>query len=330
MDGPGDFSLCVVTPCFNEASLIEQFLVTLRAELDRLPSARYRIVVVDDGSADGTLQILNRLAAADSRISVYSLSRNFGHQIALTAGLDVAEGDAILLMDSDLQHPPETARRMVEVWRKTHVDVISAIRRTTDDASLFKRWSASLFYWLINRLSETPIIPGAADFCLISARAHRALCAMPERHRFLRGMIAWIGFNRQVIEYDAPPRLSGESKYTIFKMVGLATDAILSFSSTPMKIATRVGAAAAVIGGGYLLYAFGRYFVVGDLERGWGSLMGAVLIIGGIQLLFLGLMGEYLVRLFDEAKRRPLYLFKQMPPTHREQAHIWEESNVSR
>jgi len=309
-----DFSLCIVTPCFNEVAIIEQFLTALRSALDSVPGARYRIIVVDDGSIDGTLQVLNRLAAEDPRISVYSLSRNFGHQIALTAGLDVAEGDAILLMDSDLQHPPAVARAMVEEWRASGADIISAVRRSTDDASLFKRWSGSFFYWLINRMSETPILPGAADFCLLSARAHRALRAMPERHRFLRGMISWIGFERRLVEYDAPPRPGGHSKYTILKMAGLAMDAILSFSATPMKVATRLGAMAAAIGAGYLVYALARYFVLGDLERGWGSLMGAILIIGGIQLLFLGLMGEYLVRLFDEAKRRPLYVFKQVPP----------------
>jgi dolichol-phosphate mannosyltransferase len=315
MDDPSGFSLCVVAPCYNEVSVIERFLSTLRAKLDRIPDGCYRIVIVDDGSTDGTLEILNQLAATDARLEVYSLSRNFGHQIALSAGLDVAHGDAILLMDSDLQHPPEVACEMVRLWRSSGADVISAVRRTTSDASLFKRWSGRMFYALINAMSETPIMAGAADFCLLSARAHRALCAMPERHRFLRGMISWIGFERAVVEYDAPARQGGESKYTPLKMAGLAMDAIVSFSATPMKMATRLGAAAAVAGGAYLLFALWRYLAVGDLERGWGSLIGAVLILGGIQLLFLGLMGEYLVRLFDEAKRRPLYLFKQTPAT---------------
>jgi len=314
MNGHEPISLCIVTPCYNEALLVEQFLSTLQQELERIPGARYRIIVVDDGSDDGTLAIVNRLATADPRIAVYSLSRNFGHQIALSAGLDVAEGDAIVLMDSDLQHPPAVVREMVELWRTSGADVISGIRRRTGDASLFKRWSAGMFYWLINRLSETPVVSGAADFCLLSARAQRALHAMPERHRFLRGMISWIGFERRVVEFDAPSRPGGTSKYTMVKMLGLAMDAILSFSATPMKIATRVGAATAAIGGAYLLYALISYLVRGDLERGWASLIAAVLILGGIQLLFLGLMGEYVVRLFDEAKRRPLYVLKQVPP----------------
>ncbi len=320
MNGPSGFSLCVVAPCYNEVSVIERFLSALRATLDRMPEADYRIVIVDDGSTDGTLRILNQLAALDGRLEVYSLSRNFGHQIALSAGLDVAQGDAILLMDSDLQHPPEVACEMVALWRKSGADVISAVRRTTSGASFFKKWSARLFYSLINRMSEISIVPGAADFCLLSARAHRALCAMPERHRFLRGMISWIGFERAVVEYDAPSRPGGESKYTVLKMVALAMDAVVSFSATPMKMATRAGAAAAVAGGAYLLFALARYLLVGDLERGWGSLISAVLILGGFQLLFLGLMGEYLVRLFDEAKRRPLYLFKQTPATRQSEA----------
>jgi glycosyltransferase involved in cell wall biosynthesis len=170
-----------------------------------------------------------------------------------------------------------------------------------------------VFYWLINRSGETSIVPGAADFCLLSARAHAAVCAMPERHRFLRGMVSWIGFDRAYVRFQAPRRSAGESKYTTFKMLGLAVDALFSFSAAPMRIATRVGLALLVPGTLYFLYIVARYLVLDDFVRGWGSLIGTLMIIGGIQLIFIGMVGEYLARIFEESKRRPLYFFKQTP-----------------
>lgn len=303
-------SLCVVTPCFNEGEVIERFHTAL---VEALGTLDFVVIYVDDGSSDNTLEILNRIAAADRRARVFSLSRNFGHQIALSAGLDVADADAVVLLDSDLQHPPSLIPEMLRLWQQDGCDVVSAVRRSSDGASWFKRWSASGFYWLINRLSDTPIVSGGADFCLLSRRAHRALLAMPERHRFLRGMVAWIGFRRTNILFDAPQRVGGKPKYTVFKSMGLAWDAILSFSSTPMRLAVRVGAGVSAVGSLYLAYVLARYFIYQDLERGWGSLMAVLLVMSGTNLMFIGLMGEYVVRVFEEAKRRPLYFFKQDP-----------------
>jgi dolichol-phosphate mannosyltransferase len=306
----GRVSICAVAPCFNEAGVVTAFYREVAAALD---GHQWTLIFVDDGSTDATLSLLNGIAERDSRVQVFSLSRNFGHQVALSAGLDVADADAVVILDSDLQHPPSLIPEMVRLWQAGGFDVVSAVRRHTAGASAFKQWSARMFYWLINKLSDTPIIPGAADFCLLSRRAHHALLQMPERHRFLRGMVSWIGFARTTITFDAPERQVGSPKYTPLRSLALAWDAILSFSATPMRLATRVGAVVSGCGAAYLAYVVARYFLLADLERGWGSLMATLLVLGGLQLTFIGLMGEYLVRVFEESKRRPLYLFKQDP-----------------
>ena len=303
--------LTVVVPCFNEADMIQRFCAELVEVLNRL-DLRWHVCFVDDGSTDATLVRLNEAAAGDGRIRVYSLSRNFGHQVALSAGLDVTAGAAIVMMDADLQHPPALIPQMVALWRSGY-DVVSAVRQDTEDATWFKTMTANAFYRLINRFSETPIVPGAADFCLLSVRAHQAICAMPERHRFLRGMVSWIGFNRTYLPFQAPRRTAGESKYTTLKMLSLAIDALFSFSAAPMRMATRFGLALLVPGALYFVYILLRYVALDDFVRGWGSLIGTLMIIGGVQLIFIGMVGEYLARIFEEAKHRPLYFFKQTP-----------------
>jgi len=303
--------LTIIVPCYNEAEGVEGFHAELVAVLERLDLA-WRVCFIDDGSTDATLERLNALARVDDRVAVYSLSRNCGHQIALSAGLDVTIGSAVVMMDADLQHPPALIPEMITLWRRGY-DVVSAVREETEGATWFKRATANAFYKLINRFGETPIVPGAADFCLLSVRAHRAVCAMPERHRFLRGMVSWIGFNRAYVPFQAPRRRAGESKYTNFKMLSLAVDALFSFSAAPMRMATRLGLALLVPGALYFVYIVGRYFVLDDFVRGWGSLIGTLMIIGGIQLIFIGMVGEYLARIFEESKRRPLYFFKQTP-----------------
>lgn len=301
----------VIVPCYNEAEVVERFCAELVGVLERVDLA-WRVCFIDDGSTDSTLECLNGLANADHRICVYSLSRNFGHQIALSAGLDVTAGSAVVMMDADLQHPPALIPQMVTLWRSGY-DVVSAVREDTEGATWFKMATANAFYWLINRFGETPIVPGAADFCLLSARAHKAVCAMPERHRFLRGMVSWVGFNRTYVPFQAPRRPAGQSKYTTFKMLSLAVDALFSFSAAPMRMATRLGLALLVPGALYFLYIVVRYVALDDFVRGWGSLIGTLMIIGGIQLMFIGMVGEYLARIFEESKRRPLYFFKQTP-----------------
>ncbi len=305
--------LCVVAPCYNEAEVVGLFYDALKPVLEALPGLQHRILFIDDGSEDGTLSKLNELAARDACVRVYSLSRNFGHQVALTAGLDVAEGDAVILMDADLQHPPALIPLLVKGWRDGH-DVVSAVRRGTTDSGLFKGFTSALFYWLVNRLSDTRIVPGAADFCLLSRRAQEALRRCPERHRFLRGMVSWIGFSRAFVPFDAPARPAGRSKYSNLKMLGLALNAVFSFSATPIRLAAHLGLGAISLSLLYLVYILGCFvFDRPLLVPGWTSIVFVVAFLGGVQLAFIGVLGEYTGRIFEEVKCRPLYLLKQAP-----------------
>ena len=301
--------LSIVAPFYNEEETAKLFYTVLRDELGSLDNIDFQFVFVDDGSDDQTLKTLTEIAQADTAVQVLSLSRNFGHQVALTAGLDHASGDAVLMMDSDLQHPPALIPRMIDAWRDGS-DVVSAVREQTSGASFFKRHSASLFYRLVGSLTDTPITPGACDFCLLSRRAHQALMRMPERHRFLRGMISWIGFPRSFLPFNAPARAAGETKYTVRKMVRLALDAVFSFSTAPIKLASQAGGVLVLAAALYFGYILWRYWIVGALIPGWGSLICTELILNGVQLFFTGLIGEYLSRTFEEAKRRPIYLIK--------------------
>jgi polyisoprenyl-phosphate glycosyltransferase len=309
--------LCVVAPCFNEAEVLPLFHAAVRRVFDeQLADFDAELHLVDDGSADGTLDVLNTLAQSDPAVRVYSLTRNFGHQIALTAGLDLVRGDVVVVMDSDLQHPPELIPALVREWR-AGADVVAAVRQATAGASFAKRLTSDGFYTLFNRLSDTQLTPGAADFCLLSRRAHRALRRMPERHRFLRGMVAWLGFPRATIAYRAPPRAAGRSKYTLAKMLRFAADALASFTGQPLRLATRFGLLTVAASLLYLLYVLLQAFVFGNVVPGWASVISAVLVLQGTTLFFVGLVGEYLVRVYEESKGRPLYVLKQQPPRPR-------------
>jgi dolichol-phosphate mannosyltransferase len=269
-------------------------------------------LLIDDGSSDATLSILNAIAATDHRLLICALSRNFGHQAALSAGLDLATGDAVIIMDSDLQHPPELIPVMVERWLEGY-DIVQGVREDTAGVSRFKKTGSEAFYKVFNWLSDTQLVAGAADFCLLSHRAHQAIIHLPERRRFLRGLVSWIGFDRTIVRYSAPIRAAGETKYTLSRMIGLAFDAVVSFSPRPLTIAMRIGSGIAGLGCIYLLYSVFIYFATGDAVAGWTSLICTILILGGIHLLFVGLIGEYLARLLEEAKNRPVYVIKQHP-----------------
>lgn len=306
----GTAVLCIVAPFYNEAAMVDLFFDSLRDESSLWPDVEVRYVFVDDGSQDDTLARLQAIADRDPAVEVVALSRNFGHQIALTAGLDHATGDAVVTMDSDLQHPPALIAEMLQAWRQGS-DVVSAVRQQTADVTPFKRVTSACFYWAAGKLSDTPIYSGACDFCLLSGEAHAALKSMPERHRFLRGMVAWIGYRRTLVPFEAPGRPAGRSKYTLRKMVRLATDGIFSFSTAPIRCATQVGALVLTAAFGYLCYILGRYWFLGDLIAGWSSLICTVLILNGIQLMFTGILGEYVARMFEESKQRPVYLVRR-------------------
>jgi len=302
--------LCIVAPCFNEESSLRAFYTELKRALSQLPDCTHEILFVDDGSTDATPDLLDELVLGDPAVRMLSLSRNFGHQIALTAGLDAADGDAVIMMDADLQHPPALIPEMVARW-KEGADIVSTVRRATQGVSLLKREASHVFYSVINLLSDTYVVPGAADFCLLSRRAHRALSSVRERQRFLRGIVSWIGFNRTLIPFESPPRFAGRSRYGVAQMVRLATSAVVSFSVWPLRLATRLGLLISAAGFLYLLYVLIAKVFFNATVEGWASLMSVVLILSGVQLVFTGLLGQYLAVVYEESKRRPLYFVKR-------------------
>jgi glycosyltransferase involved in cell wall biosynthesis len=310
--GKAEDFISIVAPFYNESEVIEYFYKELKGVLDVLEGITYEMIFVDDGSEDDTLTKLNCLAESDSKVRVYSLSRNFGHQIALTAGLDAARGAAVIMMDGDLQHPCKLIPEMIKKWRQGF-EIVIAVREHTQDASWFKQLTSKIFYRLFNFMSDTNVHEGAADFTLLSRKSHQILRNMPERHRFLRGMVSWIGMSRALVRYQAPKRAAGRSKYSLLKMVSLAVEATLSFSTMPLRLATRAGFVITCLGFLYFVWIILRYLFVGDLVLGWGSLICVVLIVGGAQLSFIGLVGQYLARVFEEVKNRPIYIFKQSP-----------------
>lgn len=300
--------LSIVLPVHNEAPLLAELRRRLADVLDGLPFG-WEAIFVDDGSTDDSWSKILALAAEDERVRGVRLSRNFGHQIALTAGLTVADGDAVITMDSDLQHPPEAIPALVEEWSKGS-DVVYAIRGGTDAESAFKIHSATFFYWLLNKLTSLNLPHGGADFRCMSRRAVEAVLAMPERNRFLRGMTRWVGFEQTTIEYERGLRTAGRSKYTMRRMAHFAFDAITGFSAIPLRLANLLGFLVSGLGFAYLLYVL-AVRIAGDAIPGWTSVTVAVLLLGGVQLICLGIIGQYLGRMYDETKRRPLFFVSE-------------------
>ena len=300
----------IVVPVFNEAGVIEQIHARIAAVVDTLPY-QVEIFYVDDGSADKTDTALEALAAQDSRVHPLTLSRNFGHQAALTAGLDHAAGDIIVSMDGDGQHPPEMIPQMVELVRQGY-DIVQAQRLEEEEALSFKKVTSEAFYWLINRISGTPVQPGAADFRALSRQALDALKAMPEYHRFLRGMIGWIGYTTIILPFHQPQRVAGKSKYSLGKMLRLASDAIFSFSLMPLYIGLSVGGVFIILAVTQIVYVL-ILWLTGQYDKivpGWSSLMAVLLIASGIIMILLGFIGVYVGYIFQQVKGRPVYLIK--------------------
>jgi dolichol-phosphate mannosyltransferase len=304
-------ALSIVVPLYNEAQNVAPLLERLDGVTGRLPShLTYEIVLVNDGSTDGTLEAIRAEMARRAHIVLVNLSRNFGHQLAATAGIELAAGDAVVLMDGDLQDPPELIETFLAKWREGY-DVVYAVRRTRKGESAFKLVTASAFYRIIKRLTKVSIPVDSGDFRLMSRRVVEALRRSPERHRFLRGMVSWVGFNQVAVAYDRDVRHSGTTKYPLPQMIRFAIDGITSFSDIPLRFASYFGfvvSAAAFI---YALIVVG--FKLFSLKPpgytpGWASTIVAVLFLGGVQLMSLGILGEYLGRVYDEVKGRPLYL----------------------
>ena len=301
--------LSVVIPCFNE----EDCLVELYQRVSAACAActeHYEIVFVNDGSSDRTWPMIEEFSAWDPHILGVNLSRNHGHQLALTAGLTMASGERILVIDADLQDPPELLRDMMALMDQGF-DVVYGQRRQRDGESLFKKSTASLFYRVLMRLSETPIPLDTGDFRLMSRRALDALLAMPEQHRFVRGLVSWIGFPQKALLYDREERFAGTTKYPLKKMVRFAIDAITGFSIQPLRFASQIGLMLAAFGALIIAYViFG--WLSGETVAGWTSLMAVVVVLGSVQMFVLGVIGEYLGRLYMQSKQRPLFLIQDV------------------
>ena len=300
--------LSVVIPIHNEAQTLPE--LHRRLELALAPLEPYEIVFVDDGSTDDSWWILQRRATADPHVRLIRLSRNFGHQAAITAGLDAARGDAVVTMDGDLQDPPELIPSLVEQYHAGH-DVVYAVRESRAGERRWRLFAISTYYKLLRRIAGQDIPANVGDFRLVSRRVVEALAAMPERARYLRGMTSWVGFSQAGVPYRRDPRYAGESNYPVRKLVRLAFDGITSFSTVPMQIVTWigfliVGVCAALLG--WSLYT--RLFT-SSAPHGWTSIVVVVLFLGGVQMLSLGIIGQYIARIFDEAKGRPLYFVSE-------------------
>jgi polyisoprenyl-phosphate glycosyltransferase len=297
--------LSVVAPVYNEEGTIEQFYGRVCAALE---GVRFELVLVDDGSTDASELEMLKLASNDPRVRVVQLSRNFGHQTALTAGLDHARGDAVVMLDADLQDPPELIPRMLDHWRGG-CDVVYAVRQQREGESRFKLATARWFYALFDRLAQVELEHNSGDFRLLDRRALDALLSMRERNRFLRGMTVWVGYRQAAVPYNRDPRYAGKTKYTIPKMLRFSFDAISSFSHRPLQLATLLGFVISTLAFIAIPVVIALHFM-GSYLPGFGSLTIAVLLLGGIQLIAIGLIGEYVGRIYDEVKGRPLYLVR--------------------
>lgn len=307
-------TLAVVVPLFNEAASLGTFHCSLTQALAGI-RWRSRIYYVDDGSWDETPRLLEELARDDSRVVVIGLSRNFGHQAALAAGLDAADGDAILTMDGDGQHPPSVIEAMLAKYQEGY-DIVLAQRAEGQGGSVLKGMTSRVFYWLLNRISDTQVVPGAADFRLLSRAVLEALRAMPEYHRFLRGMVAWMGFRTAVIPYLPGKRIAGRSGYSLRKMIQLAAAAVFSFSLVPLHLALALGLLFLVLAAIEAVYVL-SFWIAGRqdlLVPGWSSLMFMLLIVGGVMMVGLGIVGVYVGYVFQEVKGRPVYLIRYVYP----------------
>jgi polyisoprenyl-phosphate glycosyltransferase len=305
------YNIDLVIPIFNEGGVVEQTHAAICSVIDGLPH-KFSIYYVDDGSTDGTAETLATLAHSDERITVLELARNFGHQAALTAGLDAAHGDFVISMDGDGQHPPEMIPQMIELFEQGY-DIIQAQRIEEGQGISFKQFTSAGFYALINSISGTRIAPGAADFRGMSRQAVDALKSMPEYHRFLRGMISWIGYKSVILPYHETQRVAGKSKYSFGKMFRLAMDAIFSFSLIPLYIGLSAGGLLLCLAALEMVYVL-SFWVTGrtsSLAPGWSSLMFVLLIVSGMLMIVLGFIGVYVGYIFQEVKRRPVYLLKK-------------------
>lgn len=297
----------IVIPCFNEEAVLDETCRQLQALLAAQPDYAFELLFIDDGSTDRTLPILRAMVAADPRCRVIAFSRNFGHQIAITAGIDHARGDAVVLIDADLQDPPSVVGEMLQRWRQGY-QVVYGVRVDRPGESRFKLWSAKMFYRLLNLLSDTDIPLDTGDFRLMDRSVVQVLRTLPERDRFVRGLVSWVGFRQVALPYRRAERFAGTTKYPLRKMIRFASDGILSFSIQPLRIAMLTGIACAGLASLGIIAALAFRLLTSNWVPGWTGIIIAVLFLGGIQLICTGILGEYVGRIYMQSKQRPLYV----------------------
>lgn len=316
----------IVVPVFNESEGIATFYDRLRKVVDSLTPISYEVVFVDDGSSDDSYPKMVALANADENVRVIKFSRNFGHQIAITAGLDAAKGDAVVVIDADLQDPPEVIKQFVEKWQEGF-DVVYGVREKRDGESRMKIFTAALFYRLLKRIIGLDIPVDVGDFRLMGRRVVERFKELREKDRFVRGLVSWIGFKQTGVLYGREKRFAGETKYPYRKMIKFALDGITSFSTAPLKLATWLGYSASFLA---FLYACSVFVqkALGYTVQGWATMMVAMLFLGGVQLISLGIIGEYLGRIFNEVKQRPLYVVDEVYPVAQTVSQAGAGTNV--
>jgi len=310
-------TLSVVIPCFNEAENLEQLIARVTAVCVETVGDHYEIILINDGSRDRTWPIMAAFADQSPHIVAVNLARNHGHQLALSAGLKICRGNIVMVMDADLQDPPELLPAMLDKMAEGY-DVVYGQRINRAGETLFKRASASLFYRLLQRMVDVPIPSDTGDFRIMSRRVVHQLNAMPERFRFIRGMVSWIGFSQAALSYERDARFAGESGYPLKKMIAFALDAVTSFSTLPLRMTTYLGLMAGAMGFVTVSWVLVSY-LLGNVMPGWTSLAGLILILGSVQLIVLGVFGEYLGRLYMESKSRPLFIIDEIR-THKTSA----------
>lgn len=304
-------TITIIVPCYNEQEVLEEFHTEVGKVFSAVPDCRFRFLFVNDGSRDGTLGIIRRLAEEDPRVSYISFSRNFGKEAAMLAGLDYAESDAVILMDSDLQHPPGLIPEMVRWWRQGYDDVC-AKRADRKDEGFVKRHLTNFFYKLLQKCSRTEIQRNVGDFRLLDRRCVAALRLMREGERYTKGMFTWVGFKKKEIPFHVRPRAAGKTTWNYWSLLNLALEGLTSFTTAPLRLASMFGVAVSFLAILYMIYVFIRAMLYGDPVAGYPTLLTVMLCLGGVQLLALGIIGEYLGRVFNESKRRPLYLVDEM------------------
>lgn len=304
-----DFLLSVVIPMYYEEGVAEECYKRLTKVMTD-NNYNYELIFVNDGSKDKTPEILKALAEKDKNIKVINFSRNFGHQAAVTAGVQASSGEAVVIIDADLQDPPELIKDMIALWQQDY-DVVYAKRKKREGETWFKLMTAKYFYKFLNSMSDIDIPKDTGDFRLMDRKVADAFLSLPEKNRFIRGMVSWLGFKQIAIEYVRSERFAGETKYPLKKMIKFAKDGIIGFSTKPLRLITSLGLFSVILSLILLVYSLLVKLLGGNVEKGWTSIMVAITFFGGVQMLSLGVVGEYIARIYDEAKNRPLYLIRE-------------------